>query len=58
MDTLLTESMISGSLLLASTGKLLQEAFFWNCGGISAKTGTQLVLLEYHVKHALMLARG
>jgi hypothetical protein len=41
MDTLLTESMISGfsSLkLLASSGKLLQEAFFWNCGEISAKT--------------------
>jgi hypothetical protein len=44
MDTLLTESMVFGSLLLglldfwASSGKRLQEAFFWNCGGISAKT--------------------
>jgi hypothetical protein len=52
MDTLLTESMISGSLLLASTGKLLQEAFFWNffleLRGNFRQNGTQLVLLEYH----------
>jgi hypothetical protein len=40
METLLTDSMISIFLFFfwASSGKLLQEAFFWNCGGISAKT--------------------
>jgi hypothetical protein len=37
MDTLLTESMISG---FSSFGfyREAQEAFFWNCGRISAKT--------------------
>jgi hypothetical protein len=29
METLLTESMISEFSSLASTGKLVQEAFFW-----------------------------
>jgi hypothetical protein len=48
MDTLLTESMISGSLLSglkfwASSGKLLQDL-----RGITAKNGAQLVLIEYH----------
>jgi hypothetical protein len=43
MDTLLTESMISGfsSSGFSSSGfyrEASSEAFFWNCGEISAKT--------------------
>jgi len=64
MDTLLTESMISGfsSLGLLRSGfyrEASSEAFFWKLllelRGNFRQNGTQLVLLEYHAALPVLL---